>query len=299
MVIEYDAATFTEWYPGAIVLFLKVAASLAIAALVIGWLVAAIRNGPTTAFRMTAATLLGALDDLLRVSPRRIAALSWLAVREAIRRRVVVVFAVFIVLLLFAGWFLDPTSDYPARLYLSFVLTATSYLVLLLALFLSAMSIPEDIKSKTLHTVVTKPVRAGEIVAGRIIGFTVVGTVLLAIMAAISYTFVVRGLSHTHELKAADLKRAEKGDLRSGFTSPEQGHVHKVTVDQQGSGRVGVSQGHWHQLSASGSGEKTSYTLGRPLGRLIARVPVYGKLRFKKSDGKHAERGDNVGDEWS
>ena len=46
----------------------------------------------------------------------------------------VVVFGVFILILLFAGWFLDPGSPDPARLYLVFVLTATSYLVLLLAL---------------------------------------------------------------------------------------------------------------------------------------------------------------------
>ncbi len=59
------------------------------------------------------------------------------------------------------------------------MLTATSYLVLLLALFLSAFSLPADIQSRTLHTVVTKPVRPSEIVLGRILGFTIVGTALL------------------------------------------------------------------------------------------------------------------------
>ena len=120
--------------------------------------------------------------DLTHLSPRRVWALAWLAVKESIRRRVVVVFAVFIVILLFAGWFLDPGSADPARLYLSFVLTATSYLVLLLALFLSSLSLPADIKNRTLHTVVTKPVRRSEIVLGRILGFTAVGTALLLVM---------------------------------------------------------------------------------------------------------------------
>ena len=83
------------------------------------------------------------------------------------------VFAVFILILLFAGWFLDPGSLDPARLYLGFVLTTTSYLVLLLVLFFSAFSLPADIKNRTLHTVVTKPVRASEIVLGRILGFAV------------------------------------------------------------------------------------------------------------------------------
>ena len=67
------------------------------------------------------------------------------------------------------------------------VLTTTGYLMLLLALFLGALSLPADIKNRTLHTVVTKPVRPSEIVLGRILGFTIVGTVLLALMGVISY----------------------------------------------------------------------------------------------------------------
>ena len=32
---------------------------------------------------------------------------------------------------------------------------------------------------------------------------------------------------------------------------------------------------------------------------LVARVPVYGKLRFKNRLGVDAEKGINVGDEWT
>ena len=61
-------------------------------------------------------------------------------------------FGVFLLILLFAGWFLDANSNDPAPLYLSFVLTATTYLVLLIALFLSAFSLPADIKNHTIYT---------------------------------------------------------------------------------------------------------------------------------------------------
>jgi len=101
-----------------------------------------------TATTRSGRVLTEAVLDLARTSPRRVLALAWLAVRESIRRRVVVVFAVFLLLLLFAGWFLNPGSDQPARLYLQFVLTATSYLVLLLAWILSALSLPADIKTR-------------------------------------------------------------------------------------------------------------------------------------------------------
>ena len=54
-------------------------------------------------------------------------------IQESIRRRVIVVFVVYLLILLFAGWFLQTNYPEPARLYFSFVLTATSYLVLVLA----------------------------------------------------------------------------------------------------------------------------------------------------------------------
>ncbi|MDZ4248407.1 MAG: hypothetical protein U1D32_04005 [Patescibacteria group bacterium] len=68
----------------------------------------------------------------------------------------------------------------PGKLFFSFVLMTSTYLVLLIALLLSVFSLPNDFKSKTIYTVVTKPVRAGDIVLGRIMGFTLVGTVLLS-----------------------------------------------------------------------------------------------------------------------
>ncbi len=51
------------------------------------------------------------LRDLFSISPRRILALAWLAVQESLRRRVLVGFAVFLLILLFAGWFLDTQTD--------------------------------------------------------------------------------------------------------------------------------------------------------------------------------------------
>ena len=131
---------------------------------------------------------------------------------------------VFIVLLLFAGWYLDRESIDPARLYLDFVLTATSYLVLLLALFLSSQSLPADIKNHTIYTVVTKPVRASEVVLGRIVGFTAVTTFLLVVMGLISYVFVERGLAHTHQLTAADLEPIKGGvaGTPAGLARPHQ-----------------------------------------------------------------------------
>ena len=338
MVIETEQIPFWEWFGHGLLFWLLIAGGLAAGVLLVSWLVAALRNGPRAATGICGGVLAAAAADMVRISPRRVWALSWLAVRDSIRRRVVIVFVVFVLIILFAGWYLDPGSRQPARLYIGFVLTATGYLVVLLALFLSALSLPGDIKSKTLHTVVTKPVRPSEIVLGRIIGFGAVGTVLLFLMGTVSYVFVVRGLSHTHELELTedDLNRMEKAwatQLADGQsprtvarkTSRVHNHRHTVAINPAvpksetgaaGGGlhkevraRTSTQKGHWHELSYKISieqldgrkGPKITCELGElgpPQGGLVARVPVYGKLSFTDSAGRNKQKGVNVGDEW-
>ncbi|MFN9982218.1 MAG: hypothetical protein ACK53Y_19985, partial [bacterium] len=85
-------------------------------------------------------------------------ALARLAIQESLRRHVLVVLGLFALIVLFAGWFLDPTSVNPGKLYLGFMLGATNLLVCLVTLILSVFSIPADIKAKAIQTVTTKPV---------------------------------------------------------------------------------------------------------------------------------------------
>ena len=301
MVVDpKDIVPFLSWLPLAALSWLLVLVCVAVGVTVVGWLVSAVRHGPVTATGTTAKVLRDAAVDLTHISPFRVWALARLAIQESIRRRVVVVFGLFILILLFASWFLDPSSIDPARLYLGSVLTITSYLVLLLVLLLSSLSLPADIKNRTLYTVVTKPVRASEIVLGRIVGFAAVGTLLLAAMGAISYVFVVRGLAHTHELTAEDLRPVEGSvdgqpvELR-GSTSRVHQHRHKVTIDTEGQGHVAMEQRHKHALTVEKDG---AYRLGPPEGMLLARVPVYGKLTCRGPRGEMAAEGVNVGDEW-
>ncbi len=306
MVVDLNDVTpfFTWLFQTALWQWLLVVACVVVGATAAGWLVAAVRRGPRSATRLTGEVLHSAVVDLVFISPRRVGALASLAVKESVRRRVVVVFAVFILVLLFAGWYLDQESIDPARVYLDFVLTATSYLVLLLALFLSSLSLPADLKSRTLHTIVTKPVRASEVVLGRIVGFTVVTTLLLVVMGGISYVFVERGLAHTHELTADDLQPAEgsvpgQPAALQGRTSRVHGHRHKVLIDAAGRGEVEMEQRHTHPLVVQKDGGKVTYRIGPAEGMLVARVPVYGKLAFRDRTGQPAEKGINVGDEWT
>ncbi len=117
-----------------------------------------VRIGPGEAFLAVSKVISDLLRvDLPKTSLRRLWAIAILAFMEAIRRKVLVVIAIFIVGIMFAGWFLDRRTEQPAQLYFSFVLTATNYLVLLLGLFLASFSLPADIKNRTIYTITTKP----------------------------------------------------------------------------------------------------------------------------------------------
>ena len=126
---------------------------LAAIGFVIGFVVALLKHGPAEGF-LQVSKLIRELFvvDIPKTSVRRIGAIARLAIKEAIRKKVLVVVAVFIVAIMFAGWYLDPQAQYPARLYISFVLTTTNYMVILLGLFLSCFSLPSDIKSKIIYT---------------------------------------------------------------------------------------------------------------------------------------------------
>ena len=177
MVLEKAPLDFLTWLLGgsgqigALPRFLATAIVLTVLAVLIGYLIGLVRYGPLRAGDLIYRVLSTGAAELPRTSPRRIWAIARLAVKESFRRRVVVALIVFFLILLFAGWFLQTGYQQPAKLLFSFVLTAATYLVLLIALLLSAFSLPNDFKSKTIYTVVTKPVRAGDIVLGRVLGF--------------------------------------------------------------------------------------------------------------------------------
>ena len=263
--------------------------------LLIGYIVSAARYGPSEGFYAVAR----AVRDLIRfdlpgTSASRIIALARLAFKEAIRRRVLFVVGLFLVVLLLAGWYLNPESDDPARLYISFVLTATNYLILALALFISAFSLPADIKSKTIYTIVTKPVRATEIVLGRMLGFVTVGTLMLIPMGLASYIFVRRGLDHSHQ-QVTDVQDVGDGRLE-GETDYVRNHKHTFSIDPDanGLGLTDIVRGHRHVVTKTDAGD---FVIGPPRGALRARVPSYGEVQFFDRSGDAKEEGVDIGNE--
>ena len=133
--------------------------------------------------------------DMLSMSPTRVLAIARLTLKEAIRRKTLMLFVIFAVLLMFGGWFLssgNSREELQAGVQIWFLLTAISWLVLPAVMFLACWSIPEDIRVRSLHTVVTKPIRRIEVVLGRIVGFGAVVTGVVLIMGIAGYIWIQR-----------------------------------------------------------------------------------------------------------
>jgi hypothetical protein len=249
MVVE-DFTPFVDWLKLNWWIFGTILISASVAGVVVGYLVSVFKHGPFEAFYVVAQVIAQAIPDFLNTSPRRIWAIALLAIKEAIHRKVILVaFVIFAVALLFGGWFVDNSSENPERIYVNFVMWGTQLLVLLMGMLLASFSIPEDIKNRTVYTVVTKPVRATEIVLGRIVGFGLLGTLLLAAMGLMSYFFIYRGLSHTHQIvgdtqtlksfidvdrdtliSKIDGRRVTTGAVKEVLTSTEAGHKHRLEL---------------------------------------------------------------------
>jgi hypothetical protein len=311
MVLEQEIPRFAAWFGPALLQYVFAASLVAVIAAMLSWLAQSAAVGPLVAGDRVYRGILGGIADLLRMSPRRIWALARLAIKESFRRNVLVVLALFALIVLFAGWFLDPASVNPGKLYLGFILAATNLLVCLVTLVLSVFSLPADFKAKAIQTVTTKPVRTGEIVLGRMLGFALVGTALLAVMGLVGWAFVVRSVQHSHELVADDLieirgsgaalaEAASPADATAvvgfeGRTSLDRGHRHRVELAADGTGRTDFLQGHRHDVRRTAAG---GYEIGPPVGLLEARRPLRGKLRFLDREGRPSTRGISVGAEW-
>ena len=309
MILEQDITPFVDWILPATLTWLAVVGSAIGIALAVGAILSLMWYGPGRFWVPFGRAVVRGLENGL-VSPARTWAVARLTIKESIRRRVLLIFAMFLILILIAGWFLDTNSENPAKLYLSFVIAATTILVLLLALFLSAFSLPTDFKSKTIFTVVTKPVRSSELILGRIVGIGIIGTLILVLMGGASYLFVTSSLEHTHLLSeredlaevsfdsADNVVDAQRVRFR-GETQLSNGHKHPVSV--YGDGRVVVEDvnGHRHHVTAEKRGEQTRYIVHQEQGTWQARIPIYAKrLSFRKGDNTEDSVGINVGDEW-
>jgi len=243
--------------------WLMVVAVVSISAFLVCWAIASLRRWDVReGFLVTWTTATNLFRDLFNFSPRRFWAITLHCLIESWRKRVLLVFVVFAVLFLFAGWYLttDPTRHVPV--YVSFVMMTSMIITMVAMALVSAINLPTDIRLQTIHTVMTKPVRRLELVLGKIAGFTIVATLMLAVMGVASYIYLVRSVSMTLSSLEQQVAEAER-----------VGNAKKAKERREAIEQI-----------------RNSWT---------ARVPAYGSLVFRDEEGNFHETFKSVGEEWT
>jgi len=189
MVVEIEPFSLGE----GLLYWILVMVAAVIVSLIVGF-VASLAAYGASGPRRVALVIQNGIKDLLFLSPRRIYAVALLTFKEAQRRKAFMIGLLFLALFMFGGWFLGSgaASDRAAKPFVIFVMTAMSFLLILMALLVSCWGIPADIKARSLHTVVTKPVRRSEIVIGRMLGYIGVLTLVLVATAFCGYFWILQ-----------------------------------------------------------------------------------------------------------
>ena len=201
--------------------------------------------------------------EVIAVRGRRLYSIARLSLYESNRRMWApwVVITVFLLVLAFTHWFLQPPR--PAemgRLYVGTLSLLCSILLTVMVTILTPLSLPTDIQQQTIYTVVSKPVRRLELIWGRMIGYMALVTLLVAVFGGISLFYLWRTVGNT--IIATD-QQALKA-LKEGRMSDYKG------------------------LSEQADQLRT---------RMSARVPVKGSLAFLDSRGAPHAVGIDVGGE--
>jgi hypothetical protein len=132
-------------------------------------------------------------------------AIAWLTVVESLRKRVFLGIAGFGAAFLLVAAIL-PSMSPAARVSL---LQAWAYRLILffgvlVALVLAAFSVPEDIETRRIQTLLVKPVRRSEVLLGKFLGFLGVMAVFIALMGGVGLAVVrVAGLLGGAEAEVA------------------------------------------------------------------------------------------------
>ncbi len=242
--------------------------------------------------------LLPAVLGAVQVNLGRIWTIGVLTWREAVRKRTLFVFMVFALMFMFAGWFLSEPNLRPDALvknYVIFVLRTLTWLTLPVVLLLACWGIPDDIKARSMHTVVTKPVRRSEIYLGRILGYTFVTTAVVVVVGVVGYLWMIQ------QVPRAITKGEVEIDGRNVRFSETLDDEIRVEIDRvRGEPDVYVDTAAGLRKDQPAVYDLYQRAHDKFVGELLtARAPVYAdNLSFYDREGVPTASGINVGDIW-
>ncbi|MBY0228940.1 MAG: ABC transporter permease [Gemmataceae bacterium] len=153
------------------------------------------------------------LLDVPSFRSRRVLALARLSFKEAIGKRVLVVFSALLLVFLFGSWFITGDPKDQLRTYVGVLFTAMGWLLFVAAALVSAFSIPADIRQQTIHTIVTKPVERFEIALGRFLGFYALLSLVLVVISTLGLLYIFRGINPEAVEESLKAREPHYGEL--------------------------------------------------------------------------------------
>jgi len=134
---------------------------------------------------------------------RKISAIAWVTVREAIRQKLAVNLLVFALVLVAASFTISLlTFGEQYRIIANLGLSSMEVFGTLIATFLGAGLIARDVERRSVYPVITKPVSRAQYVAGRYMGLVATTTLNLLVMAVMFLAvlaFYLRGIGFLAE----------------------------------------------------------------------------------------------------
>ncbi|MFA5794400.1 MAG: ABC transporter permease [Candidatus Brocadiia bacterium] len=166
-----------------------------------------------------------------------------LAYKESIRKKIFLVIIIFTFLLVILSSFMPVVKSVDRiRLIEIWSLQGISFLGVLMAIFLAAVSLPDDIELKRLLLILPKPISRETLLLGKLMGFALTLGIFVLIMGIVSlfYLYIVAGLSGTlktlqvnQQIKPAEMyfqnvepdkpNELNQSDKISGSYQPKEG----------------------------------------------------------------------------
>ena len=211
----------------------------------------------------------------LRGAARRVGAIARTTLSEGIRAKAGAGFALIILIAIPIFWFTangDGTIKGQVQMFLSYSLGFTTFLLSLLTIFFSCRSLSNEIASRQIYGIVSKPVPRWQIIAGKWIGVMALNVILLSIATVAVYVGTLGTIGRfkrhlTHELETY------------GALKPDQAEATVAALDQvKGIGKEGLD-----------SPVVTAFmnVLGKSreaVGEILLRLPEATRMNLRKLD---------------
>ena len=140
-------------------------------------------------FSLVLMVLISWRSSLRDRGPGRMWAMAWTTFREAMSQRAWLAVPLWLVGVLVVGIFVSPYRLVQDRMMLSTQLLIGGQLLVVgvLILALACRSIPQELERKTILVTASKPISLLELVWGKLLGFLLLGGMLVAVMGVLSY----------------------------------------------------------------------------------------------------------------